>query len=338
MKQKREKMRLLKKGRRISANSRNSLNILTAMEETDSLSRTTVWLRAFRLHTLPLALACIALGNFLAYASGIFHPVIAVLTFVTAICLQILSNLANDYGDTRHGADNQDRTGPKRMVQSGMITTDQIKMGILVFMMLSLLCGVFLLVLSIENIGYKGAMALFVLGLLSIAAAIGYTASRKPYGYRGLGDFSVFVFFGIIGVYGSYFLQTGEWPALLLLPAISMGLLCTAVLNVNNIRDIEADEQAKKRTIPVRIGLNNAKVYHWFLLLIPIVFFTAYMSNHLSGNWQYLFMIPAILFVINGYGVSKSNKPVDINPYLKQLVISILIFTVVYGLSFVIYR
>jgi 1,4-dihydroxy-2-naphthoate polyprenyltransferase len=306
------------------------------MEDIDSLSRTTVWLRAFRLHTLPLAIACIALGNFLAYSAGIFHPVIALLTFVTAICLQILSNLANDYGDTKHGADNTERTGPKRMVQSGMITTDQIKMGILVFMMLSLLCGVFLLVLSIENIGYKGAMALFVLGLLSIAAAVGYTASRKPYGYHGLGDFSVFIFFGIIGVYGSYFLQTGEWPATLLLPAIAMGFLCTAVLNINNIRDREADEQANKKTIPVKIGLDNAKIYHWLLLAGAIILFGIYMFHHLVNTWQYLFMIPSILFLINGYGVSKSKKPVDINPYLKQLVISILIFTVTYGLSFIV--
>jgi 1,4-dihydroxy-2-naphthoate polyprenyltransferase len=314
------------------------------MEDIEKISRTSVWLRAFRLHTLPLAIACIALGNFLAF-TGLgttgpynFHPFIAALTFITAICLQILSNLANDYGDAKNGADSEVRTGPKRMVQSGLISLNQIKLGITVFMLLSLLCGVFLLVLSIENIGVKGAMVLFLLGLLAIGAAIGYTASRRPYGYRGLGDFSVFIFFGLIAVIGSFFLQTGSLPPSLFLPAIAMGLLCTAVLNINNIRDMEADEQANKITIPVKIGIKNAKVYHWMLLILPVVLFTIYMVIHMISNWQLLFLFPCILFIINGIGVAKSHQPVEINPYLKELVLSILLFTVVYGISFLVFK
>lgn len=300
-----------------------------------SVSRTSVWLNAFRLHTLPLALACIALGNFIAYADRQFHPLIATLTFLTAICLQILSNLANDYGDTRHGADSAERQGPKRMVQAGMISLEEIKRAIVIFIGLSFFCGCLLLWLSIENTGIKGAMALFLLGLISIAAAIAYTASRTPYGYKGLGDLSVFIFFGLLGVYGSYFLQTGLWHSSMLLPAAGMGLLCAGVLNVNNIRDIEADEIANKRTVPVRIGLFNAKMYHWFLLLAAVVLFALFLSYRQKSSYQYLFLLPAVLFVVNAIGVSRSHKPVEINPYLKQLVISILIFSISFGASLI---
>jgi len=302
----------------------------------ENISRTFIWLKAFRLHTLPLAFACIAMGSFLAYSTGVFHPIIALFSFFTALCLQILSNLANDYGDSKHGADNPDRIGPKRMVQIGKITIKQIKTGILAFILLSFISGVCLLILSIANIGYKGAMVLFVLGLISIGAAVAYTASRKPYGYRGLGDLSVFIFFGLVGVYGSFYVQTGSSPATLLLPAIGMGLLCAGVLNVNNMRDIEADAKANKITIPIKIGLKNAKIYHWLLLVIPIILFGIYMMYFIKNYWQLAFMAPVILFIINGLGVTKSNTPEEINPYLKRLVISILVFTASYGVSWLI--
>jgi 1,4-dihydroxy-2-naphthoate octaprenyltransferase len=301
-------------------------------------SRTTVWLQAFRLHTLPLALAGIALGNFIAYSAGLFHPGIAALTLMTAICLQILSNLANDYGDTRHGADSEERSGPARMVQSGHISSRQIKGGILVFILLSLACGCFLLFLSLKNIGVKGAMSLFLLGLASIAAAIAYTASKKPYGYRGLGDLSVFIFFGLVAVYGSFFLQTGNWEGAILLPATGMGLLCAAVLNVNNVRDIEADARANKRTIAVQLGLNKAKIYHWSLLLSGIACFIVYIFEVYQNALQFLFLLPLLLFIWNGYGVWKSKTPQQINPYLKQLVLSIFFFTICFGLALTLFK
>jgi 1,4-dihydroxy-2-naphthoate octaprenyltransferase len=303
-----------------------------------SVSRTGVWLQAFRLHTLPLAVAAIAMGNFMAWANGKLDPVITGLTLLTAISLQILSNLANDYGDTRHGADNPERVGPKRMVQQGMISVDEIKKGVLIFTLISLLSGSFLLILSVKNIEVIGAMGLFVLGILAIAAAIAYTATKNPYGYRALGDLSVFIFFGLISVAGSYFLQTGVINAATLLPAIGMGLLCTGVLNINNIRDIEADAQANKTTVAVRLGLRKAKVYHWILLMAALICFACYM--YLKGGWtgRYLFLIPGLLFFINAYGVSKSKQPQEINPYLKRLVLSILAFTISYGIGLYLYE
>ena len=162
--------------------------------------RTAIWLKAFRLHTLPLAMAAIALGNVLAYSSGQFNAIVAVLSFTTAISLQILSNLANDYGDTVHGADSSSRKGPQRAVQSGEISVKQIKSAILLFVIICLATGIFLLVTSAPVIGLFGSMSLFILGLLAIAAAIAYTATKKPYGYRGYGDISVFVFFGLLGI------------------------------------------------------------------------------------------------------------------------------------------
>jgi 1,4-dihydroxy-2-naphthoate octaprenyltransferase len=300
-------------------------------------SRTAVWLQAFRLHTLPLAVAAIALGNFVAYDDMMFSPLISGLTFITAICLQILSNLANDYGDAKHGADNPERLGPKRMVQSGMISGEQIKAGVVIFMLLSLLSGCILLILSVKNIGYTGAMGLFLLGILAIAAAIAYTATKKPYGYRALGDFSVFIFFGLLAVAGSYYLQTGNLTPHLLLPATGMGLLSTGVLNINNIRDLEADEKANKKTIALHLGIRNAKFYHWILLLSGFVCFAAYMYLHLTSPYQYLFLIPGILLIINALGVQKSLQPQEINPSLKQLVISTLIFTISFGLGLVLF-
>lgn len=300
-------------------------------------SRTAVWLQAFRLHTLPLAVAAIAMGNFVAYDDKKFSILIAALTFVTAICLQILSNLANDYGDAKHGADNPERQGPKRMVQSGMISAQQIKFGIVIFLLLSLLSGCTLLILSIDNIGYTGAMGLFLLGILAIAAAIAYTATKKPYGYRALGDFSVFIFFGLVAVAGSYYLQTGFLKPDLLLPAAGMGLLSTGVLNINNIRDIEADSRANKRTIALHLGLGKAKFYHWVLMIAGFFCFAVYMHLHVKSFYQYFFLIPGILLIINAFGVQKSQQPHEINPYLKQLVISTLIFTVSFGLGLVLF-
>ncbi len=273
------------------------------------------------------------MGNFVAYDDEKFNVLIAALTILTAVSLQILSNLANDYGDAKHGADNPERLGPKRMVQSGMISGDEIKTGIVIFMLLSLLSGCTLLILSINNIGYTGAMGLFLLGILAIAAAIAYTATKKPYGYRALGDASVFIFFGLLAVAGSYYLQAGALKPSLLLPAMGMGLLSTAVLNINNIRDLEADERANKRTVALHLGIRNAKLYHWFLLLGGFLSFLYYLYLHHTSAVQYLFLIPGILFIFNGFGVQKSHQPHQINPYLKQLVISTLIFTLSFGLG-----
>src|SRR6187551_418120 len=228
-----------------------------------------IWLRAFRLRTLPLALSCIAMGGFLAASADAFRWDIFLLCILTTIFLQVLSNLANDYGDSVHGADNTDRKGPARAVQSGAISSSQMKAAVIIFVLLCLASGITLLIVSF-GWDWKAMAFFFGLGLLSILAAIAYTVGRKPYGYIGLGDFSVLIFFGLVGVVGSYYLFTKQITGLEILPAMSCGLFSIGVLNINNIRDIESDRKAGKFSIPVRIGRDKAVAYHWVLLLTAL--------------------------------------------------------------------
>ncbi len=220
------------------------------------------WLQAFRLRTLPLSLSCIIMGGFLASAAGAFRWDIFGLCVVTTIFLQILSNLANDYGDSIHGADSADRKGPSRAVQSGIISATQMRTAVIVFVVLCLVSGISLLFVSF-GLEWRGILFFLGLGVLSIAAAIAYTVGRKPYGYMGLGDISVLIFFGLVGVMGSSYLFTKTLQAYQVLPALSCGLFAIGVLNINNIRDIDSDRKAGKFSIPVRIGRERAIVYHW---------------------------------------------------------------------------
>jgi 1,4-dihydroxy-2-naphthoate octaprenyltransferase len=269
------------------------------------------------------------MGGFLAADAGSFHLNIFLLCVITTICLQILSNLANDYGDSIHGADSVSRKGPSRAVQSGVIRADEMWRAILLFGTLSLVSGMLLLFVSF---GFQWDAILFflALGLLSIGAAVTYTVGRKPYGYLGLGDLSVFVFFGLVGVLGSYYLFTKDISWLEILPATSMGLLSVAVLNVNNIRDIESDKLAGKFSIPVRLGRRRAVVYHWLLLAAAVVCAVVYSSVMYRALWQFLFMLAIPLFVINGRAIA--SRPSDtLDPYLKQMAISALLFALLFG-------
>lgn len=274
------------------------------------------------------------MGGFLAVRADAFRIEIFLLCILTTVFLQILSNLANDYGDSVHGADHAARTGPARAVQSGVIKPEQMRQAIGVFAALSLISGVVLLFLSFGS-EWRGILAFLVLGLLSIGAAVTYTVGRKPYGYLGLGDASVLVFFGLVGVMGSYYLFTKEITWKELLPAVSIGLLSVAVLNVNNIRDIESDKQAGKFSIPVRLGRKKAVVYHWALLTIAVVLAVAYTAITYESPWQFLFLLVAPLFLINATAVS--TKPAhNLDPYLKQMALSTLLFVLCFGVGLMI--
>ena len=292
-----------------------------------------IWLQAFRLRTLPLALSCIAMGGFLAASADAFRWDIFLLCILTTIFLQILSNLANDYGDTIHGADSIHREGPARAVQSGAISPQQMKMAVIIFVLLCLISGVALLIVSF-GLNWKAITFFFGLGVLSIMAAIAYTVGNKPYGYMGLGDFSVLIFFGLVGVMGSYYLFTKELSWVQLLPALSCGFFSIGVLNVNNIRDIESDRKAGKFSIPVRIGRENAVKYHWFLIFAGIS--SAAVFNLLTANsaWQWLFVLGIPLFIKNGVAVSKIPSA-QLDPYLKQMALSTLVFVLLFGVGLV---
>ena len=226
------------------------------------------WIQAIRLRTLPLAWASLTMGAALALSNGIFDWSIYLLSIATAFALQILSNLANDYGDAVSGLDGEHRVGPKRTIQDGLITKSQMKKAIFLTGSISFILGLSLIYISFQD--WRLMLVFLIIGLGAIAAAINYTVGSNPYGYSGWGDLFVLIFFGWIGVSGSHMLYNGSLDVMTLLPGTSLGLLAVAVLNVNNIRDIDSDRISGKNSIPVKIGRSNAVKYHAALLIIAV--------------------------------------------------------------------
>ncbi|HZY81747.1 MAG TPA: 1,4-dihydroxy-2-naphthoate polyprenyltransferase [Cyclobacteriaceae bacterium] len=289
------------------------------------------WISAFRLRTLPLSLSCIGMAAFLAAAAGKFNGLLFFLCCLTTIFLQILSNLANDYGDSMNGADHAGRKGPQRAVQSGVISSSQMRNAVVLFTILCLLSGVGLLLIAF-GLDWNALLFFLILGLLCIAAAIAYTVGRKPYGYAGLGDLSVLIFFGLVGVMGSLYLFTQRFDYVDILPALSCGFFSIAVLNINNVRDIESDRQAGKFSIPVRIGREKAVAYHWFLLSAGTMSAVVYTVLRYESPWQFLFLPAVALFVRNGVAVSKLPSE-QLDPWLKQMALSTLLFVLTFGVG-----
>ena len=298
----------------------------------DKREQVGIWLLAARPRTLALAFAGVGMGIFLAGSSGAFDLAIAVLTLLTASLLQILSNLANDYGDTVHGADHAQRSGPSRAVQSGRVSAQEMRRAIMVVAGSCALSGILLLWLALGMDGLLILAAFLLIGALALWAAMSYTAGRLPYGYAGLGDLAVLVFFGWVGVLGSYYLQALNLWVALLLPATSCGLFAVAVLNVNNVRDIDSDRLAGKRSIPVRVGLRRARFYHWLLLLGGFLAAVTYVVIDYRSPWQLLFLVSAPLFIQNGRAVSRQS-PAELNPYLGQLSLATLLFVICFGVG-----
>ncbi|MDA8693042.1 1,4-dihydroxy-2-naphthoate polyprenyltransferase [Saprospiraceae bacterium] len=288
------------------------------------------WLKAFRLRTLPLAFSCIGMGGILAMVDGVFDLPIFLLCLGTTISLQILSNLANDYGDTIHGADSENRVGPSRTVQEGHISLPQMKIAIIIAAVISLALGLYLVFNS--GLSYTVIAMFITLGVACIIAAVLYTNGRIPYGYMGLGDISVFIFFGLIGVLGTYYLQAKSLSWSVVLPAVSCGLLTVAVLNVNNIRDINSDKLAGKLSIPVRLGRQKAGFYHLLLLVIAFLCASIYVYSHEVGTQQLALLLVLPLLFINAKAIL--IKPQDqLDPYLKQMALTNVAFVIVFGVS-----
>jgi len=295
------------------------------------------WIQAFRLRTLPLAFSCIFMGAFLADIDGFYRADILVWSLITTLFLQILSNLANDYGDAGSGVDGEHRSGPKRTVSSGMITHKAMKNALIVFSLLSLVSGSYLIFISFGD-QWMQSLIFLVLGLGAIAAAIKYTVGKNPYGYAGMGDLFVLIFFGIVGVGGSYYLYAGtiNWP--ITLPALSCGFLSVGVLNVNNIRDIESDQASGKFSIPVRIGRQKAVFYHWFLLAAAILSSIAFVMIRNEGWEAYLFLLVTPFLYFNARAVKVKHTSEGLDPYLKQLALTTLMFVLLFGLGQVLFR
>ncbi|MEM9681517.1 MAG: 1,4-dihydroxy-2-naphthoate octaprenyltransferase, partial [Bacteroidota bacterium] len=252
------------------------------------------WLLAMRLRTLPLSVSGIIIGTCMAHYNGRFSTWVFVFAILTTISLQILSNLANDYGDGVRGTDNEDRVGPERAIQSGEITPEQmfeaIKFNILIviFLTIALLYAAF----GLSNILF--VLLFLVLGGLSVYAALNYTMGDSPYGYRALGDVFVFVFFGFLSVLGTYILYTRTVDHLVILPAISLGLLTVGVLNLNNMRDIESDKKSGKITLAVKLGLKLAKAYHFLLVIVAMIVGVVFSILYYVEPYNFIFLITYI--------------------------------------------
>lgn len=304
------------------------MSIMTPCTTTSSAK---AWLESLRLRTLPLAFASIVMGSAIASLQGVFHPLTALLALLTAGLLQILSNLANDYGDAEKGSDTPDRIGPLRGMQKGLITAAQMKQAIMLTIALTVISGIALIAVACQK--PSDVLGFLILGLLSIGAAITYTVGTRPYGYMGLGDISVLIFFGWISVAGTFYLQAGHFDWIVMLPATATGLLATAVLNINNLRDIETDSANGKNTLAVRLGPKNARRYHTIILTAAAIclamFSTAYL-RHWTG-WLFLLAVP--MLAIHIHRVKNTKTSMEVRPLLEHMVKTALLTNVLFALG-----
>ena len=295
------------------------------------------WVEAARPRTLPLAVASIMLGNLLAYSNGKFDWIIAALAILTTVGLQVLSNFANDYGDSANGIDNQDRKVALRAVQTGKINRQEMKQVVILTACISFLMGIGLLAYSLQRASWEIWINFIGLGIACILAAIAYTVGKKPYGYMGLGDLSVFIFFGLVGTMGTYFLQTQSIPFHIVYPASGCGLLSVAVLNLNNLRDLENDKKSGKNSIPVRIGKTKGFIYQKALLILGVLPFICYhlvvfkKGPSTVGNLFVLLGFYPIILMIRE--LNSKMTPAEIDPYLKKTALRTLLLILLFGIS-----
>jgi len=294
------------------------------------------WIEAARPRTLPLAIASILLGNFLAYAAGKFSFLTAILAILTTLLLQILSNFANDLGDSKNGVDNKNRKVALRAVQTGKISPSEMKNAVIITASLSFISGISLLYFALQYANPQTITAFVGLGLFAILAAIAYTVGKKPYGYMGLGDLSVFLFFGWVGTFGTYYLQTEILNYYILIPASGCGFLSVAVLNLNNLRDLENDRKTGKNSIPVRIGKTYGFYYQKTIMLLGVCTFIIYLMYQgkpiqLSQNIIIMAGWYPLVQIIKQ--LNSKMTPAQIDPYLKKTALSTLFLIVIFGVS-----
>jgi 1,4-dihydroxy-2-naphthoate octaprenyltransferase len=295
------------------------------------------YIKAARLRTLPLSVSGIIIGSLLGNEFYNHQPIILKspifwLAILTTIGFQVLSNFANDYGDGIKGTD-EHRKGEARMVASGAITPKQMKFAMIITTAATLIIALFLIYVSFgkENFGYS--VLFFLLGIASIAAAIKYTVGNTAYGYSGFGDLFVFVFFGLLSVVGSYFLFTKQLNFQVFLPAISIGLLSTAVLNLNNMRDQIEDKKAHKNTMAVKLGSQNAKTYHYLLIVGALIAAIMYVQFNYKSPKQYLFLVAFIPLMMNVVVVAKNSIFSELDNELKKVALSTFLFAILFGIG-----
>ena len=296
-----------------------------------SISRKQAWLESLRPKTLPLGVIAIVTGSALTYFTGNFKWPVALLSIITAGLLQILSNLANDYGDAIKGSDTAERIGPLRGMQKGVITKEDMKKALKLNIFAACLSGLLLIIVACEK--PEDAIGFLGLGLVAIVAAITYTVGKKPYGYLGLGDISVLIFFGWLSVIGTFYLQANSFNIITLLPATACGLLSVAVLNINNMRDIENDIKAGKNTLAVRLGPQGARMYHAIIIIVSILCLVFFNLLYLTGwaGWLFLLAVPMLMNHVRK--VLSDPTPEGMRPMLENMVKIALVTNVLFSLG-----
>ena len=293
------------------------------------------WVEAARVRTLPLSVSGIIVGSFYAMSQGMFNWNIVIFALLTTLGLQILSNFANDYGDGVKGTDNDDRVGPKRAIQSGVISPAEMKRAMVITSSITLLFAVLLIYFAFKEKYLLFSLIFLVLGILAIASAIRYTVGKGAYGYRGYGDLFVFIFFGMVSTFGVYFMFSKSLDCLLLLPATSIGFLSVGVLNLNNMRDEESDRKAGKNTIVVKNGGAWAKKYHFFLVISAMVLVLIFAFLNEFHFDQYFFVVAYFPMISHLMTVYRNKTPRLLDPELKKLAISTFLLAVLLALCLI---
>ena len=293
------------------------------------------WIQAARLRTLPLSVSGIIVGSFYAMSQAMFNWKIIIFALSTTLGLQILSNFANDYGDGIKGTDNEDRVGPKRAIQSGVITPEAMKRALVITSILTLISAILLIYVAFKDHNLGFSLFYLGLGILAIASAIRYTVGNSAYGYRGYGDLFVFLFFGLVSTLGIYFMFAKEMDWFLVLPATAIGFLSVAVLNLNNMRDEASDRKSNKNTLVVKMGGANAKVYHYFLIISAMVLMLEFSYFKEFNFDQYIYVLAYIPLIKHLVTVYKNKNPKELDPELKKVALSTFALSVLLSLSFI---
>jgi len=291
------------------------------------------YVKAARLRTLPLSVSGIIAGSFIAASEGFFNWFICLLALLTTIGFQVISNFANDYGDGVKGTDNEERIGPKRAIQSGVISPTQMLKTIKIFIAITFIIALLLIYISFGKDDFLNLAIFFLLGIASIAAAIKYTMGSRAYGYSGFGDVFVFLFFGLLSVCGSYYLYTKQLNFSIFLPAFSIGFLSIGVLNLNNMRDRDSDMKSGKNTLVVKMGIKNAKFYHYILLIFSFLFAVFYTTIEYKSSYQFIVVLAYIPIAKHFRTVYMNKMPKLLDPELKKLAISTFVFSLLFGLG-----
>ena len=292
------------------------------------------WVNAARLRTLPLSVSGIIVGYALASLFGFTNSTIFIIALLTTVALQVTSNFANDYGDGVKGTDNETRIGPKRAYQSGILTRKELKRGIIIAIVVSLALIVALILSAFSTDSLLYIAIFFVLGVLAVWASIKYTVGESAYGYRGLGDVFVFIFFGLVSVLGCMFLLTSKLYAIAFLPAITVGLLSVAVLNLNNLRDIISDKNSGKNTIVVKMGFLNGKKYHYSILIVSFICALVFTLYSYTSYINFIWILAYIPIAKHFTRIVKMKDSLTMDPELKIVALSSFLFAILFYFSF----